>query len=534
MIDTNNWSDSRWRWIILLVTSLLFLPFLGNVHLFDWDEINFAEAAREMIVTGEYYRVQINYLTFWEKPPLFIWMQALSMLVFGVGEYAARFPNAICGIITCLAFFEIGRREVDRSFALTWVGLYICSLLPHFYFKSGIIDPWFNLFIFVSIYAFYRYWQSGSLRWLLIAGVISGLGIMTKGPVALLVLGGTYAIVAILHRTWLFRTWLHPIYLILAVALAGGFWLAEEWISGRGYIVRQFFEYQIQLLSTEGAGHRGPFFYHFVVLLIGCFPLSVIGMKRIFQRRGNTKLQQVMLASFWFVLILFSLVQTKIVHYSSFCYFPLSFIAAAEIRKWTTGDSPAKWQRAVFIVLGAFLSLVFILVPLIGMNISSLDQIQINDPFAKANLQANAGWNFGDLLVGFLYLLAVIASIRMLRRNHFVPGMLFTIATALVILLFTPKIEKYSQGAVIEFYEERQGEDCYVETFGFKSYADLFYTRKASPSDELHHDFAWLMSEGNTKTTYIVAKINKRSKLESKYPKLNLLYERNGFVFYQK
>jgi len=40
---------------------LLFVPFIGASHLFDWDEINFAESAREMMITQEYFRVQINF-----------------------------------------------------------------------------------------------------------------------------------------------------------------------------------------------------------------------------------------------------------------------------------------------------------------------------------------------------------------------------------------------------------------------------------------------------------------------------------------
>jgi len=58
---------------------LFFVPFLGGVHLFDWDEVNFAECAREMLATGDYLRPQIDYEPFWEKPPFFIWLQALSM-----------------------------------------------------------------------------------------------------------------------------------------------------------------------------------------------------------------------------------------------------------------------------------------------------------------------------------------------------------------------------------------------------------------------------------------------------------------------
>src|SRR4051812_3491304 len=87
---------------ILIVSCFLFIPFLGRVHLFDWDEVNFAECAREMLLTRNYLTVQMNFLPFWEKPPFFIWLSAVSMKLFGVNEMAARLPNAVCGIITLL------------------------------------------------------------------------------------------------------------------------------------------------------------------------------------------------------------------------------------------------------------------------------------------------------------------------------------------------------------------------------------------------------------------------------------------------
>jgi 4-amino-4-deoxy-L-arabinose transferase-like glycosyltransferase len=70
--------------ILLLITCavLLFFPFLGAVHLFDWDEINFAECSREMLATGDYLRVYIDFQPFWEKPPLFFWMQSAAMKIF--------------------------------------------------------------------------------------------------------------------------------------------------------------------------------------------------------------------------------------------------------------------------------------------------------------------------------------------------------------------------------------------------------------------------------------------------------------------
>ena len=108
----------QYDWLIVVLwAAVLFFPFLGAVHLFDWDEINFAESAREMLVSGNYQQVQINFVPFMEKPPLFFWLQALSMKLFGVNEYAARFPNALTGLVTLLLVFQLGKRYFGRTLA---------------------------------------------------------------------------------------------------------------------------------------------------------------------------------------------------------------------------------------------------------------------------------------------------------------------------------------------------------------------------------------------------------------------------------
>ncbi|GAB1441405.1 hypothetical protein MASR2M39_02390 [Ignavibacteriales bacterium] len=109
-------SDLKIKLFIILISAILFLPFLGDVHLFDWDEINFAEASREMIETGDYLRVHIDYEPFYEKPPLFFWIQVLSMKMFGVNEFAARFPNAMFGIVAFYCFYtpSAGKCSISR------------------------------------------------------------------------------------------------------------------------------------------------------------------------------------------------------------------------------------------------------------------------------------------------------------------------------------------------------------------------------------------------------------------------------------
>ncbi len=191
---------------IAILAAILFIPFLGNVHLFDWDEINFAESAREMIVLGNYFDVQINFIKFTEKPPLFFWMQVLSMKVFGINEFAARFPNAVCGIITLVLLFRIGKKIYNQTFARIWVLTYLGTLLTFLYFKSGIIDPWFNLFIFLAIYHFYCITSLSKQTTFhaVLAGLFLGLAILTKGPVALLIIALCYICFVVINRGKLF------------------------------------------------------------------------------------------------------------------------------------------------------------------------------------------------------------------------------------------------------------------------------------------------------------------------------------------
>src|SRR4051794_38291722 len=85
----------------------------GNTCLIRMKSI--AEASREMLVTHNYFIPQINFEPFWEKPPLFFWLQSLSLKLFGINEFAARFPNPLCGIITLMVLFRMGQKLLNKT-----------------------------------------------------------------------------------------------------------------------------------------------------------------------------------------------------------------------------------------------------------------------------------------------------------------------------------------------------------------------------------------------------------------------------------
>ena len=119
---------------------------------------------------------------------MFIWSQVLCMKALGVGEFAARLPNAIVGIATITTVFYTGKRVAGERVALYWVLMFCGSWLPHLYFKSGIIDPGFNLFIFIAFFQLYLSILEPSKKLHpVLAGLFLGFAVLTKGPVALLV-----------------------------------------------------------------------------------------------------------------------------------------------------------------------------------------------------------------------------------------------------------------------------------------------------------------------------------------------------------
>jgi hypothetical protein len=555
---------------ISLIGILLFVPFLGYVHLFDWDEINFAEAAREMILTHNYGRVQINFEPFWEKPPLFFWMQVACMKIFGITEFSARLPNAICGILTLNLLFYYGKKIAHENLAWWWVLLYMGSFTPHFYFKSGIIDPWFNLFIFLGIIHLYFGANKpvNKSRHFLFSGLFLGLALLTKGPVALLIVGLVGLVYLLQNKFKWFLSFSHFIILGLSAITIPLLWFLSDWIKNGFWFTNEFLRYQVDLFLHPVASHGQPWYYHPVVLIIGCFPAAILAIPYLF--KSNQSLNPVFLKwmkiMFWVVLILFSMVTTKIVHYSSLCYIPLTFIAALGLSQHS--GIIKKWQLGLIVMVGLIYSSIFTLIPLIGSSSSLQSYVigKIKDDFVVANILTPTPWLGWEWIMGLVYILGIITCVFLIKNKS--KGMqLLLIGQAAFIFgisaLFIPKVENHIQGSMIHFYKSLKNKDIYIETIGFKSYAHYYYTDKKVPknSDSLEcnttrflkkqqlnaqgqlnekerglvNDFKkdWYLNGKIDKPVYLVYKLSNTQGMDS-----NLLFKRvfmkGGFVVYRR
>jgi hypothetical protein len=470
---------------------LLYLPFIGQVHLFDWDEINFAESAREMLVLSDWSTVRVNYEPFWEKPPLFFWFQAACMKTFGVNEFSARLPNVLVGFVSMLFIFHMGKKLFSEQMAVWWVLFYMGSITPSFYFRTGIIDPMFNLFIFLSWYALLKALKSRNIRQWALSGLMLGLAVLTKGPVAILiVLLGFLLLVALRRKEmkWLWKGFFMGI--ITSVAVSSLWFVPEILKNGTGFIV-QFIEYQLDLLKNPVASHGQPWFYHPVVLLLGCFPASILALNLLFQWKTVFKNKWPLeiysfWVLFWVVLVLFSLVETKIVHYSSMCYLPLTGLVA-----YRMGSSPLvkRWERGI---LGSIGSIYWLMVLLVAIVLYRTDWFWEN---YREHLPEDVGvillsgeqmsaWSFG-FMITFLLFVGIYAVRSWLKgevwrkRNLFI----WIIGLSIVPILVVPVLETKIQGDLISFYKGIKDEDAYIAIKEYKSYAHWFYA-EAKPLED--------------------------------------------------
>lgn len=528
------------RWSILLLTALsaLFFLGLGNTHLFDWDEINFAESAREMMASGDYLRVQVNFEPFWEKPPFFIWLQVLSMKTFGVNAFGARFPNALFGAIYLISIYLIGRKHFSPRFGLLWALVFVGSLLPNVYFRSGIMDPVFNYFIFMSVYFMIRVISNPEEnrmgRLALLAGVFNGLSVITKGPVGFLLLGLTLFVYLLIKRFKPFPKWKH-IFIFLGGLLAIiAIWLTFEFAKNGFEIIRQFIAYQAELFNSDVAGHAQPFYYHFVVVFFGCFPISILAIPSLFKKRSEVTMDfhLWMLCLFWVVLILFSIVTTKIIHYSSMTWVPLSFVAAYTLYLAQKKEIRLrKWSFYLYAIIGILVSGAFIGVAYILIHNAWFASL-LEDRFVHDCLMQPLNTSLWAYSTGVFLLIGVGLGIFFLFRGKFVHFAVSTVLSVTIALglaqwSLLPSVERMTQGASIEYFEQMKRSDKQVTTFQFKSYGQYFYREIDTKTKELNA----FMEDPIQDPVYFVVKSDNDLIQEYNYV---LVSEKGGFKLYRR
>src|SRR5262245_54455834 len=184
-------SHPRWTAMLLLlvVPAALLYPCL-SFHLFEPDEGRYAEIAREMVVRGEWIVPMLQGEPYLDKPPLLYWLTMLSYRVFGIQEWSARLAPALALHLTVLWVYFFGRRHFGERGAF-W-GALLLGLAPGFVSMGRLLllDGLLCLWVTLALFAAFEAVRGDKLRWgwWLLSAFACGLGVLTKGPIAFVLL----------------------------------------------------------------------------------------------------------------------------------------------------------------------------------------------------------------------------------------------------------------------------------------------------------------------------------------------------------
>jgi 4-amino-4-deoxy-L-arabinose transferase-like glycosyltransferase len=197
------------RDILVLTTILgaLFFSFLGNRPLAAPDEGRYVEIPREMVQTGDYLTPHLNGLVYFEKPPLFYWIETLPIRYFGIQEAPLRFPLAFLALLGCLLTYFFVQRLYDRATGLWATGIVGTSLLYNVLGRLITLDMGFSVFLSGALLSFLTATEEPSPQkrrgWMILASFCGAAAVMTKGLAGLVLPGLIVGLWVLLARRWI-------------------------------------------------------------------------------------------------------------------------------------------------------------------------------------------------------------------------------------------------------------------------------------------------------------------------------------------
>jgi 4-amino-4-deoxy-L-arabinose transferase-like glycosyltransferase len=256
-----------------------------SFHLFEPDEGRYAQIPREMLTAGEWIVPTLQGEPYLDKPPLFYWLVMLSYAVFGYHDWAARLIPALAMHASVLISYVLGRRLVGERSAF-W-GALLLTVSPIFFgvgrllVLDGLLTAWLATALLAAFLAQSKperqrtalRWRSGSDRWWIIAAIACGLGVLTKGPVALLLVLAPLSVQRWLTRapiSW--RAWLAFFAIIAGINLP---WYAAVCWQRPEFAAHFLWQHNVERF-VEPFDHIRPVWFYVPIVLFGLLPALLL------------------------------------------------------------------------------------------------------------------------------------------------------------------------------------------------------------------------------------------------------------------
>ncbi len=415
-----------------LLLALPLLAGLGQAPLFDVDEGAFSEATREMLASGDFGHTTLNGDDRFDKPIGVYWLQAASVAVFGVQEFAFRLPSALSGWAMALALAAFAARRWGTAAGAAAGVLAVSSLGVQVISRAATADGLLNLLLVLAALDAWRFAETGARAPLRRAYAWVGLGLLVKGPVAALVPGAAFLVWAVGSRRWdrIRQAALDAPGWALMLVIAAPWYAYALHRHGMDFVNGFVLRHNLQRFSGPLEGHDGSLLYYVVLLPVLALPWAplLLAVAARARRLWADPLGRFLLGWAGFVLVFFSLSGTKLPHYVLYGYAPLVLLMARAL------VDAGRWLR---VAVAAFLLLEWLAMAVVPGQV--LQQAgTIGDPLFRALLSGAPapGWSGPLIALGALVLLALLPWPRWLPAQGFTAGAPRLLAGGLCVSLF--------------------------------------------------------------------------------------------------
>ncbi len=350
--------------VLAVVFGTAFFQFLWKFPLMEPDEGRYSEIPREMLERGDFITPMLNYVKYFEKPPLHYWLNAVSMTVFGENEFATRFPGALCGLLTILFTYHVGTKLFGRReglLAALILGSCTGVLLQG---RINLTDMTLTFCMSASIGCFLlasRHDERNKGGYYYLFYSFSALAVLAKGLIGLVLPGGVIFFYLLVCRRWsLLKEMRIFTGIVLFLAIAAPWFIL---VSDRNPEFFQFFfirEHFQRFLSNVHGRHQ-PIWFFLPILLLTMLPWSFFvpqALVAAWRKRKEQDGDVLVFIFIWAVLIFlfFSKSNSKLIPYILPVFAPLSLLVGLLFSRALDGESfprrAGKLLAAVLALLG--------------------------------------------------------------------------------------------------------------------------------------------------------------------------------------
>lgn len=313
--------------LIIVFAITLFIMFfnLGSLPLLDPDEPVYAETPKEMFIFNEFLSPRIYGEYWYDKPPMYYWLVAGSYKLFGINEFAARFPSALLGVACVGVICQLGSKLFNERTGIL-SALILTTSIEFFYLgKAAVTDMTLVFCLTTALSAFLQkkyYWFY----------IFAGLATLTKGPIGILFPGGIIFFYLLISRNFSeIKNMRIPFGIILFSIVALPWYIMMYNIHGSAFI-DTFLGFHNITRFTSPEHPEGILWYYYVpVLILGFFPWTAILLQSVWTSltKSRREFSPLLFLNIWawFIFIFFTISQTKLVSYILPMYPPLALIA---------------------------------------------------------------------------------------------------------------------------------------------------------------------------------------------------------------